>query len=127
MHLLADLIGRPWALPCDPPQSFDCWELVCHVRGRAGLDTPDYSDHRSGLVSDMVLLHMADPKTEWNILLEPSPWCVVLMRRKHVGVYLPDRTVIHAQEGTGVRVDRLDLLSRLVTPIMFVETRHHAC
>ena len=38
--LIGELVGQPYAIPSNPPASFDCWSLVEYVREQLGLFTP---------------------------------------------------------------------------------------
>ncbi len=99
-----DLIGKPWAIPCDPPHSYDCWELAVEVRNRMGLFTPTYD------IPPMIrkLAHQSDFGTPdpalWHPMPEPTEGCLVGFGRpaiKHCGVYL-NEYVIHSHSADGV-------------------------
>ena len=110
------IIGAPWAVPCDPPSSFDCWELVRHVRAMIGLRTPSVVDKDRRRPSDRK--QFGQPPMGWNQLSEPVEGCVARIGSAHVGVYLNGGDVIHAQLATGVRIDKVEFLS---FPVSFWE------
>jgi cell wall-associated NlpC family hydrolase len=122
MIALRSFIGKPWAIPSDPPNSFDCWSLAQAVRNVYGLDTPSYVDLKSRRASDR---HMIEgiAGTEWERLLLPVLGCVVRIGQTHIGVHVGPGQVIHAQHGMGVRVDRSDFL-RLSETLSFWELKH---
>lgn len=99
-----DLIGRPYALPCDPPHSFDCWELAKEVRKRLGLHTHEYETHHMDrMLSNRMDFNKPDPE-KWVQLVDPIDGCLVGFGRRyilHCGVYL-DRKVIHANQVKGL-------------------------
>jgi len=113
MSELCSLIGKPWAVPCDPPNSFDCWELVRYVRAIYGLVTPSVIDvserapkHRK---------HITNPPVGWLKLSEVVDHCVVRMGGTHVGLYLGRGNIIHAQLGHGVRIDHVRFITEPIT------------
>lgn len=110
MIKLLDIIGRPWAVPCDPPKSFDCFELCIEVRKRLGLPTPSpvsrnaRKPHHRDFFKNVPDL--------WQKVINPRTGCVVIMNSgNHVGIYIPDRKVVHSQYSRGVRVDEVDMIS----------------
>lgn len=107
------LIGKPWAVPCNPPNSFDCWELVRHVREVTfNKGTPSIVERGDRKPKDRTLI--TNPPTEWVEIPTPEVGCVVRIGETHVGVFLGRGDVMHAQFGSGVRVDRLcDMLEKI--------------
>ena len=84
---MKEVIGKPWAVPCDPPNSFDCWELCRYVRETVfDLWTPSVVDKALRQPSDR--RYIDTPPTGWMQLNDPQVGCVVRMGRTHVGVYL---------------------------------------
>ena len=120
---LLDLIGKPWAVPCDPPDTFDCWELVLTVRAAHGLRTDTYVERAARQPHHRTL--MEEPPKGWRRLDTPSPLCVARMAGgRHVGVVMPDmRHIMHCEMFTGVRVDTINQL-RMSDEITFWEMYH---
>jgi len=110
---IRDLIGRPWALPCDPPDSFDCWALVEHVRAAHGLTVPFIVDKTQRTIE--LVRTIQRPPTAFKRLDAPKRLCVARIGKTHVGVYLGSKDVLHCQNGRGVVMDRLRDLSADVT------------
>ena len=119
----SDLIGRPWALPCNPPQSFDCWELAVEVRDRLGLTTPAYKvPPQARTAAHRRDLGGADPKV-WKRLERPVDGCLVgfgSVLIKHCGVYF-NRRVMHSVEGSGVMYQEVSVLRDFFGPVSFWE------
>lgn len=115
---LRSLIGKPWAIPCDPPNTFECWELVRHVRALFGIQTPSVVDaDKRSLMNTRII---ANPPADWQRLNEPTPYCVVLLGHKHVGVWIGDNQVLHTERNTGARVDHISVLRQLF-PVRYLE------
>lgn len=107
---LRSIIGLPWAVPADPPNSFDCWALVIHVRALMGKNTPSYEASYSNYEMDGD--YFKAPPPEWYMLLTAEIGAVARFGAKHVGVILPDTRIIHSTRKMGVRVDRASLMDR---------------
>lgn len=104
MNALTPLIGRPWAVPCDPPSTFDCWELVRYVRGLRGITTPSVVNIGDRKPTDRKFFK--NKPNGWYELMAPHPYCVVFFGVSHVGVYLTVGQIMHAQLGAGVCINR---------------------
>lgn len=95
-----DLIGKPWALPCKPPESYDCWALAVEVRSRLGLKTHSYDvDPEKRTHAHRRDFATPDPN-KWVRLPEPRQGCLVGFGSRyvvHCGVYL-NGSVIHANQ-----------------------------
>lgn len=93
-----DLLGRPWALPCNPPQSYDCWALAVEVRKRMGLETHTYRvPDQSRTAAHRMAMRSPDP-AKWQKLDTPQDGCLVGFGKRfvsHCGVYI-DGMVIHS-------------------------------
>ena len=123
---MRDLIGAPYALPCDPPHTFDCWQLVVHARETIGLRTP----HGPVAVEDRSLADKEyfahpDPKV-WTPIGRPSEGCVVAFGNpaSHVGVYIGGR-VLHASHKTGVCLHALEAMERFFGSPRYWEVKHN--
>ena len=108
---LTDLIGKPYALPCDPPNSYDCWAIVAEGRKRLGLSNPDYTKtaiRRSDI---------AKPAAVWKQLSVPTKGCIVRLGAlsTHCGMYLGKGLVLHTEHRIGVCVMTLDQVAQLYT------------
>ncbi len=110
-------LGRRWACPCDPPDTFDCWELVVQVRADMGLDTPPYVPVAERIPSG-ALRYLTAPPSGWR-RADPAPGVVAVCGRlcTHVGVYLSPGQIMHTapdfRGGGVVRCDRADVATRL--------------
>lgn len=98
-----DLIGKPWSLPCDPPNSYDCWELAIAVREMLGKTTPDCRvpiHQRSE--RHISLMQYPDPSL-WARLDAPQNGCLVGFGKpiSHCGVFI-NHSVIHSYSHDGV-------------------------
>ncbi len=108
---MRELIGRPYAIPCDPPVSYDCWELALLVRRTFDRYTPVHVDRADR--SEAVLQRSIEaPPTGWRLLDAPTLHCLVLIGKKHCGVFLGGVDVIHTSKSAGVRIDTLPVLDR---------------
>lgn len=127
---IIDLVGRPWACPSNPPETFDCWALAIEVRKRLGLFTPETVavDNRS--LRDATFF--ANPPEGWQMLTKPVTGAVVAFGHpaKHCGICLPRNMVIHSFSGNGqtgsVQLTRLPTLTRLYGSPTFAEWTHAA-
>ena len=111
MKVPLEVIGKRWAVPCDPPRTFDCWELVIYVRRFHGLHTPSVVDRADRMPSSR--RHIDKPPTGWVKLDEPKQLCVARFSSAHVGVFLGGDNVIHCELAMGVRIDRMRFLPEL--------------
>ena len=118
MSQFLHLLGKPWAVPDNPPETYDCWSLVVAVRRLCGLNTPAYSDGRT--VFDGTV---DDPPEGWSQLDAPRDRCVAVMgdTRLHVGVVLSPDSIIHSPMDSHVRIDKLRLAERFMGPVTFWE------
>ncbi len=93
---ICDLIGKPWALPCDPPRTYDCWALAVEVRERMGLKTPVYDvPPESRRAAHRAALAKPDPSV-WQRLDTPRDGCLVGFGQRyvvHCGVYIQGRVI----------------------------------
>ncbi len=93
---LLSLVGRPYAFPSDPPNSFDCWSLVKYVRTSRGLPCPlPFSDQEDWCVPGNLQLATARARGMWKAKEHPEPFDMAVLEPAHVGVVL-DGGVLHA-------------------------------
>jgi cell wall-associated NlpC family hydrolase len=113
---LAALIGRPYAVGADGPDSFDCYGLARHVlRECYGEDLPAITraSAEPRAVARAILGH--PERSRWERVSQPFDGALVLMgniqgRDFHLGVAVADgrqMLVLHTDEGPGVMADDL--------------------
>ena len=112
------LIGKPWCVPCDPPHSFDCWELVRHVRFFYGKETPCVVDLAARRPKDRK--HIETPPEGWHKVPEGTLLSVVRMGQAHVGV-LTEQGVIHCSRRLGVALQPLSFIKQTESDLSFWE------
>lgn len=98
-----DLIGRPYALPSEPPSSFDCYSLVEFVRRECfGLPTPiPYAVESLVSPNDVGRVWLTVEHMDvWQPVKEPVDGDIVKLERAHVGVYCCG-AVLHAWRASG--------------------------
>lgn len=90
------LVGKPYAWPSKPPESFDCWTLVEHCRHLLGRASPIAVEWATGGHERAVAAIMAtrDAGT-WRRVAEGALGDLVLLSHDHVGLFLPSG-VLHA-------------------------------
>jgi len=120
--MYSDLIGRPWACPCDPPNSFDCWGLVVEVRKRLGLPTPHYLDAPERTMSDTKAFET--PPVGCFEVSEPKRGVVVLFGAPahHCGIMLNECDMMHSYhvgDVGAVRIDNMRFAKRLYRTYKF--------
>jgi cell wall-associated NlpC family hydrolase len=90
------LIGRPYAFPSNPPESFDCWTLVRHVRQMHGLPCPlPFDDGEDWCQPHALPLALDRARPGWRVEPEPSRLAMAILPPDHVGVFV-DGGVLHA-------------------------------
>lgn len=118
-HWSAAFTGKPWAAGATGPDAFDCWGLVRHVqRERYGRDLAHLAVPSDGqqwrTVREVVQwsgwARVVDAPREGDALLMLDPF-----GDPHIGVVVavPGLWLLHALEGRGVQLDRLDMLGLL--------------
>jgi len=120
MIALRDLIGTPFAIPCNPPESYDCWELVRAARKVMDKITPSYVDRDKRTAMSHRRIKYCE--SEWDRLDVPRLGCIVKIGDGHVGVYLGNNQVLHAHQ-SGARVDSTAVLS-IGQTVTYWEVRH---
>jgi hypothetical protein len=110
-------LGKPWALPCQPPHSYDCWEFAIEIR-RAffGRGTP-VTLELERRTTEAAAQFFSEPPDAWRDVPNPRPGNLLLFGGKHCGVLLEGGRVAHCWTGDGktgsVRYDPLPKLERL--------------
>ena len=97
-------VGAPYAYPSRPPETFDCWSLVVHVRAAVGLRTPlsvSESDFDPRNFGQAVARELVDG--DWVDTSKPTDGDLVVFSSQHVGVWFGGR-VVHAASSCGVQV-----------------------
>jgi cell wall-associated NlpC family hydrolase len=90
------LVGVPYAFPSRPPESFDCWTLVRHVRERLGKDCPlPFRDDEPWCQPANIARAVARARPMWRVLHQPIHGAMAVLRPDHVGVVLGPG-VLHA-------------------------------
>lgn len=107
--IIRDLIGIPYVPGGRVIESgLDCWGVVLIVMRRLGVELtadwhPDWVP--DDLKSTIREIRNGIASSAWEPV-DWAPWSVVVMgaprRPQHAGVALPDGTVLHASEQTGV-------------------------
>lgn len=128
---LIDIIGKPYRLNGNPPESFDCWQLIKFYRKEfLGKQTdivkePDVYPKSEDTMDD----HFNTFSDEWERLPRILDGCVLLLgtrgRIEHCGVAVGHR-VIHAQRtllggGGQVCLHPFGTIKRAFTRIEFWE------
>lgn len=121
-----DLIGKPWAAPCNPPESYDCWELAVEVRKRLGIATKEYAVPRQSRTAAHRRDLAAPDVRYWKKLERPHDGALVGFGRsliRHCGVYLNGQ-VIHAASGMGVVAHTAYVAQNHFGPLSYWEMRN---
>jgi hypothetical protein len=90
------LVGRPYAFPCHPPESFDCWRLVRYVRMLRGMESPlPFDDGADWCRPQALPLAVQRARGSWRVLPEPQELAMAVLDSSHVGVVVQGG-VLHA-------------------------------
>lgn len=90
------LVGRPYAFPSSPPETFDCWSLVKYVRMLRGLASPlPFDDREAWCLPHNLPLAVARARGWWRALPAPEESAMAVLELGHVGVVV-DGGVLHA-------------------------------
>lgn len=90
------LVGRPYAFPSHPPETFDCWSLVRYVREQMGLRCPlPFNDAAAWCVPENIRVAVERARPSWSVVPVPSDLAMAVMSRHHVGIVF-GRGVLHA-------------------------------
>jgi hypothetical protein len=107
------LVGRPYAFPCQPPESFDCWQLVRYARMLRGLDSPLPFDDREGWCTPQALpLALQRARGTWRALPAPAECCMAVLDPSHVGVVVGDGVLHALASHRGVLWTKLGIVRR---------------
>lgn len=117
-QVAARLIGRPFAHRGRGPAAYDCWGLVMEVyRQTWGIELPDYAADGSRAFRAVAAATIEGERGAWIELAqgEERPGDVVMLRRfgrpLHLGVVLPQRRFLHADDPGGVSCPRYDAMA----------------
>ena len=108
--LFADLIGKPFVDGGRGPANYDCVGLVLEVAKRLGKTLPAYLSNEAEFHAQIA----ADGETLADLprVAAATAGDVVLLRtgpaKHHVGVMIDRWRMIHAYEGIGVLVERIN-------------------
>lgn len=90
------LVGRPYAFPCRPPETFDCWQLVRYVRMLRDLPCPlPFSDAEAWCVPENLAVATARARGCWRVLPAPQEGAMAVLDPAHVGIVI-EGGVLHA-------------------------------
>jgi hypothetical protein len=82
------LVGARYAMPCNPPKTFECFSLIEYVRrvyyGRETRLLISASDMRVERMGEIVRLHMATDI--YQQVVRPAEADIALLSANHVGV-----------------------------------------
>lgn len=107
---LSDFIGIPFVNGGRDLKGCDCWGLVVlYYKHMLGKGIPDYrvSSADFDKISETMHSETESPSSVWEILKEPEPDCIALMRLgysrdiNHAGIILSDGRMLHCYEPTG--------------------------
>lgn len=103
-----DLIGRPFVRGARGPEAYDCYGLILEMNRREGLELPDF--HSPDTVRDVADI-VSREIGRWTITGKHEPGATFLFRIEgvgaHVGYHLGGGNFIHADEQSGVMVERI--------------------
>jgi len=110
--MIKDVIGKPYALESNPPESFNCWTLVSYLIPNA----PQYTDQSLLSIAKQFKKQEAifRAKGLWVQVFDFQDNDIMLFAQKdtftHAGIYLEHDKILHAKEGAGVVIEPLKLL-----------------
>jgi hypothetical protein len=132
MSDISQLIGRPYADIGDPPRSFNCWQLVVHVRACLGLPVPVIPGAiEARMTADLLAGQPRGAAAAVEGILTPvatpSTGAIAFMRDDHCGIVI-DGGVLHAAKLTragAVRHDPVEVAGRMFGRLTFWEVAAH--
>jgi cell wall-associated NlpC family hydrolase len=91
------LVGKPYAFPSHPPESFDCWTLVKYVRELVILPCPlPFRDDEAWCTPAGMARALAEARPHWKPRIGgPERGDMAVFNNEHVGVFW-DGGVLHA-------------------------------
>lgn len=97
-----DLLAARYEFGAKGPDLYDCWGLVCEVRRRLGLTTPD----KAGLIQSVL-----SGQAVWTRSERPRAGMVVAFNTPvpHVGVMISRYKFIHIEPKVGVAVEQINM------------------
>jgi hypothetical protein len=108
---VSDLIGVPFIDMGRGPLGYDCWGAVIEVRGRGGLQTPDYHDIHY-YDTESLDRFVEDHRRDFEETKEPDAGDVVLFKRvnghQHFAAMIDNINFFHVHPDFGGKVDNLN-------------------
>jgi sulfur carrier protein ThiS len=106
-----DYVGLPYKLSGRDRDGLDCWGLVRLIhKEQFGNDLPSFSEHDHS--QEKIREIMAEQKEHWIATDTPKIGDVILFRvlgsPSHVGLYIGDKSFIHAKQGINSAIERYD-------------------
>lgn len=107
-----DLMGARYELGGRGPKAYDCLGLFMELCKRRGINMDKSSPEKE---VDRHIAIIQESERNWFKLDKPEPGCAVAIRIgpwvSHLGMVMDDiNYFIHADEGTGVSIERLDTI-----------------
>lgn len=108
-----DIVGKPYAEGGRGPNSYDCWGVVMYIYRKHGLNLYNYPVSFANMDARQMSDYINEKKKYWVNVGRPQLLAVVLFNdfkgnAAHVGVCLDNEKFIHAEEGVGVCIDRIE-------------------
>jgi len=106
-----DYVGIPYKLSGRDRDGLDCWGLIRLIhKEQFGNDLPSFSEHDHS--HEKIREIMAEQREKWISTDTPKIGDVVLFRvlgaPSHVGMYIGDKSFIHAKQGINSSIERYD-------------------
>jgi len=106
-----DYVGIPYKLSGRDKDGLDCWGLIRLIhKEQFSNDLPSFSDHDHS--DEKIREIMAEQREHWISTDEPKVGDVILFRilgaPAHVGLYIGDKSFIHAKQGINSAIERYD-------------------
>jgi sulfur carrier protein ThiS len=106
-----DYVGLPYKLTGRDRDGLDCWGLVRLIhKEQFGNDLPSFSEHDHS--HEKIREIMAEQREHWIATDSPRIGDVILFRvlgsPSHVGLYIGDKSFIHAKQGINSAIERYD-------------------
>jgi cell wall-associated NlpC family hydrolase len=105
---VTEYVGLPYREGARGPDAWDCWGLVRHVlAAEFHVELPAYDYGPTALERQQLIRSLRPQFRE----VEPVPGAIALCSvagRPHVGVCVDGEHILHAREGTGSVLERID-------------------